>query len=253
MKTVPLRGQKARGRVALVDDEDYELVSQYRWYVWEKPGTATKRPQGPYVETRVAGTRSSLRMHILIMGQPGIDHRDHNGLNNQRSNLRIATGSQNNQNMRSPIGYTSQYKGVYWSRQKRRWHATIAIGRKSRHLGFYVSEVEAAIAYDDAAPEMFGEFACLNFPGGVSQELRDQLRAEREATEARDAAEARLRQRAGASEWWQQRAAETYACTVCGAAFLARSLVPALYCGETCKRRAKRRRERERRTAGRLF
>src|SRR6185437_13748204 len=105
MKTVPLGGKNARGRVVLVDDEDYELVSQYRWHVLEQvePG---RRPVGPYAKTtrKLNGRYVTIRMHILIMGRKGIDHRDHNGLNNQRSNLRIATGSQNNQNMRSALG-----------------------------------------------------------------------------------------------------------------------------------------------------
>src|SRR5580704_8392166 len=98
METVPLHGKKAAGRVALVDDEDYELVMQYRWHVWETPPTATRRGTGPYARANIGYGRSERRsaaMHCLIMGQRGIDHIDHDTLNNQRSNLRPASHRQN--------------------------------------------------------------------------------------------------------------------------------------------------------------
>jgi hypothetical protein len=251
MKTVPLHGKIARGRVALVDDEDYELVIQYRWYVRETLRGAGKRNSGPYAVTMIgskqAGTRTSLGMHNLITGISGIDHRDHNGLNNQRYNLRPATDLQNLRNTRGRLGFTSEYKGVYWSKQKRRWHALITIDGHGRHLGFYISDTEAALAYDDAAREHFGEFACLNFPEGVPQAVRDQFRAEREAADAERHAEARRVHDAKLADWWEQRTHEARVCTVCETEYLTKATRPTLYCSGACSATAKRRRDREKR------
>lgn len=164
-KTVPLYGRKAAGRVALVDDADYELVMQHRWYVRERhePGQC---PAGPYAVTgakrneRVAGTA----MHILIMGRPWVDHIDHDTLNNQRSNLRPATPAENTYHSRPRTGTTSPYKGVHWSSRDRRWQARIKQHGRSIYLGNFTAEKNAALAYDVAARKLFGEFAVLNFP-----------------------------------------------------------------------------------------
>ena len=95
MMTVPLGGKKAAGRVALVDDEDYELVNQYRWHVREdaRPGHRS----GPYAGTCLPGPGGKfvfVFMHTLVTDFPKPDHIDGNGLNNQRSNLRPATAGQ---------------------------------------------------------------------------------------------------------------------------------------------------------------
>lgn len=164
MKTVPLHGAKAAGRVALVDDEDYGLVSQYRWYVWEN--LKRRSPVGPYAiaPIRRDGKQTTIKMHILIMGQPGIDHRNHNGLDNQRSNLRLATAGQNTHNMRAHRDGFSRFKGVSWSFDGNIWVAQICVNGHNRRLGRFPFEEEAARAYDAAAREAHGEFACLNFP-----------------------------------------------------------------------------------------
>ena len=175
MKTVVLHRKKAAGRVALVDDEDYELVTRYRWHVLElqNPGC---RPVGPYAVTQITqgGRRVELFMHTLITGYPMTDHIDHNGLNNVRSNLRSATASQNNYNSRPQVGTSSQYKGVHWASRDRRWRAGIKHGGKSRYLGTFWTEKDAALAYDTAAREFFGEYALLNFP-----EIKEEMKAER--------------------------------------------------------------------------
>lgn len=246
MKTVPLGGKKAAGRVALVDDADYDLVMQYRWHVKETLREPPKRSDGPYACTMIRGTGTWLYMHDLIMDAKGIDHRDHDGLNNQRSNLRPATEQQNRRNTRKRLGYSSQYKGVYWSKQKRRWHALITIDSRSRNLGFYTSETEAALAYDDAAREVFGEFACINFPLGVPQATRDRLRAGSVAAEADREAEKRRAIGARTADWWAKRPAETRVCTVCGAEYLTTAPQASLYCGGACAKRAQRQRARER-------
>lgn len=97
--------------------------------------------------------------------QPGfiVDHRDHEGLNNTRTNLRLATRSQNSCNNKKTRGRSSKYKGV--SRDKRGyWRAKIHFKGKHIFLGYFDNEIDAARAYDKAAKELHGEFAVLNFP-----------------------------------------------------------------------------------------
>jgi hypothetical protein len=169
MRTVTLCGTKAAGRVALVDDEDFELVSRHRWYVHEtiRDGRVTK---GPYA-FRQAGTkrtrRTNLFMHTLITGYALVDHRDHDGLNNQCENLRDATVVQNHANRLKQPGSSSLYKGVSWHAHTGKWRSYISIDNRHRHLGLFITE--AAVAYDAAALNLHGEFALLNFPhGGVA-------------------------------------------------------------------------------------
>jgi len=105
----------------------------------------------------------SLHRFILDVTDPAIqvDHRDHDGLNCTNDNLRIATKCQNQWNQRLNRLNTSGYKGVSWN--KKHWIATITINSKATYLGGFASKEAAARAYDAAAREYFGEFACLNF------------------------------------------------------------------------------------------
>ena len=165
MMNVPLHGKIAAGRVALIDDADYELVMQHRWNVKEEVRNGL--PHGPYAMTsiKVEGKTRIVLMHKMLTGWPRTDHIDHDGLNNQRSNLRPATGSQNQWNSRSGKG-TSKYKGVDWDKKARKWRAGIRPSGVRRWLGNFACEEDAARAYDAAALELFGEYACVNFPRG---------------------------------------------------------------------------------------
>jgi len=164
VRTIPLGGKRAAGRVALVDDQDYDLVIAYRWHVAlvSRPG----RDAGPYAQTNAKdgdGRFRSLKMHNLILGCKGVDHINSDGLDNQRHNLRPATTPQNNAHVRPQLrAKTSLYKGVYWDRQHKIWRARI--GRPQREVGRFASEEDAARAYDAAALALWGEFALLNFP-----------------------------------------------------------------------------------------
>lgn len=163
MKTVHLGGKKAAGRVALVDDEDYDLVLPYNWYCVEV--TTPGKRSGPYARTTVfsdTGKSGALFMHNLIVDYPKPDHIDGDGLNNQRSNLRRVSASQSAINRRT--WGRSAYRGVCWYRRYSKWNATITYRRKSRNLGYFASEEDAALAYDAAARELHGAFARLNFP-----------------------------------------------------------------------------------------
>ena len=153
-----------RGKVALVDDEDFEWLNQWKWQAVKGHTTwyAYRYPTLP------GGKRRLVLMHRAILCPPkekDVDHKDRNGLNNQRDNLRVATQTQNNQNARSHQGTTSQFKGVHWFKATKRWQSQIKYNGKKIHNGFFLSEIEAAHAYDRAAMKYFGEFARLNFPG----------------------------------------------------------------------------------------
>jgi hypothetical protein len=249
MRTVPLSGKKAAGRVALVDDEDYDLVMQYRWHIHDPEPKPGQQRKGPYAVTNgyAGGRRHYQRMHCLIMGRKGIDHKDHDGLNNQRSNLRPATGSQNNQNARPRLAGSSQYKGVCLVRRGRWWRAYIDCDGKRRWLGDFASELEAAYAYDAAARALFGEFACPNFQEGPTQAMRDQWQVAREARMAADETERARKYGRAMSEWWTQREPETFICVECGAEFQSRAMGQKLRCSKECRAKAGVRQKRKRR------
>lgn len=197
---VPLYGKKAAGRVARIDGGDYDLVMQYRWFVTQGVATATRRPWGPYASTNtwINGQPGTLRMHVLIMGRPYIDHIDHDGLNNQRSNLRPATGTENAGNQRPRLSVTSSYKGVSRHSPTGKWQAGIQASGRKYHLGYFSSEIEAARTYDTAARELFGEFACTNFQDESTQATRDAWAAA--VTKAE-----RTAHHPGLAGWWGER------------------------------------------------
>ena len=257
MRTILLGGKKAAGRVTRVDDGDYDLVMQYAWRVYERDATATRRAVGPYAMTTVwdsDGKRyRSFQMHRLITGYPKTDHIDHDGLNNQRYNLRPATTSQNSQNQRPRSGFSSQYKGVFRVKKSGMWRAVIGLDCDTRRIGDFVSELEAAYAYDAAARKLFGEYACPNFPEGPTRAMRDEWQAEHDARQAILAEEHARRQAARSAKGWEDRPLETYVCVFCGAKYASRSRRPTFHCGNICYQRDLRQRERERRLEGRLF
>lgn len=145
----------------LFDDADQDLVSQYTWCVSQARDnlwyatTASRRPDG---------RPTSLRMHVLLTGELGVDHINHNGLDNRRANLRSASVAQNQGNRLPRAGTSSQYKGVYRNRRLGKWAAQITVEQRGIHLGLFADEMDAAKAYDSAALQAFGEFALLNFP-----------------------------------------------------------------------------------------
>lgn len=158
MREIPL----TQGKVALIDDEDYPLVSPYKWYLAKRG-----RVRIAFYAIRNLrdhdGKWTMQLMHNLIMGTKGIDHRDNNGLNNQRSNLRLSNQEQNGGNMTPRQGGSSKYKGVSWRKDRSNWTAYIHAGGRKKTLGSFDSEIDAAKAYDRAALTYFGEFAKLNF------------------------------------------------------------------------------------------
>lgn len=155
--------QLTKGKVALVDDEDYDKLSNYKWF--------SHKGYSTYYAFRNSSAkggkkRTFILMHREILGltNPTVlcDHKDHNGLNNQRWNLRSATKSENNSNRRPTENRTSKYLGVSWNRKKNKWVAQITSNRKKIWIGACENECEAALAYNEKAIELHGQFAKLN-------------------------------------------------------------------------------------------
>jgi AP2 domain len=148
-----------QGKVALVDDADFELVSKWKWH-------AVKSPRGSvfYAARNIKSDRGwrIIKMHQVILGFPGfrIDHRNGNGLDNQRGNLRQASQMQNCHNTSARAA--SGYKGVYFHPHSGRWQSKIMVNWKTRSLGYYQTKEEAAAAYDAASFELVGEFTRPN-------------------------------------------------------------------------------------------
>lgn len=159
MREIPL----TQGMVAIVDDEDYAKLIEHKWCAQRA------KTQGIvyYYAVRTARDEHECRytefMHHVIMGRIRVDHKNRDGLDNRRENLRVANQAQNNANRRKYHGIrSSKYKGV--TKENARWRARIKSPEKRIHLGFFDTEEEAAKAYDRAAKKLFGEFALLNFP-----------------------------------------------------------------------------------------
>lgn len=156
MKTIDL----TQGQKALVDDEDFEWLSQWKW-------SAAKQGSDKWRAMRTVknGSRQRvIRMHRLIMnaktGQT-VDHINGNPLDNRRANLRFATQQQQMINRRGWVSRpkTSRYKGVYWQKDINRWRSRF----REKYLGTFTNEEDAARAYD-AEAHKFSPFARLNFP-----------------------------------------------------------------------------------------
>jgi len=158
-----------RGMTALVDDEDFEWLNQWKWFAHK--GTDQKT----YYAGRDQGYKCKphqIWMHRVIMNTPPelqVDHIDHDGLNNQKHNLRNCTHHQNHMNL-SNYG-VSKYKGVsfFKNNHPKRVRASITLNNNIIYLGVFYTEEEAARAYDKKAKELFGEFANLNFPDSLQK------------------------------------------------------------------------------------
>jgi hypothetical protein len=152
--------QLTQGKVALVDDEDYERCMQYKWCaVYSHRDTYYAKRALPL--TRVMQPLASFIM--CVSKGVIIDHIDNDGLNAQKHNLRVATQTENKRNARKRANTSSQYKGVSWSKRNKKWRAYVRYKHTQIYLGYFVNEIDAALAYDDAARKYYGEFARTNF------------------------------------------------------------------------------------------
>ena len=152
MKYIPL----SQGKQAIVDDDLYESLSGYRWFVnngyarcWDGSGRG----------------RKIILMHRVILNTPeGLctDHINGDRLDNRRENLRVCTKAENSRNRGVEKTNTSGFKGVNWHKRDRVWQARLNYLGKFIWLGSYKTKEEAALAYNRGAIELHGEFACLN-------------------------------------------------------------------------------------------
>lgn len=180
-KKLPL----TKARYALVDEEDFEILSTYKWSV---SGT----PDRPYAHNHVLGL-----LHRAIVAPPGdmeVDHINGNTLDNRRSNLRVCTSSQNKANSRIRSDNTSGFRGVSSYKRGRSWTSGIGFKGKWIFIGRFSDPMDAARAYDIKAREIFGEFARLNFPDdavrdldGLRSNLRLRTRSQRAASSKKNA------------------------------------------------------------------
>jgi AP2 domain len=145
--------------VTVVDDADYGVVSRYKWKVLV--GSRTR-----YAARTVRKNRKyqTVYLHRYLTGASAdeqVDHRDGDGLNNQRANLRRCSATENRRNQGKYRG-SSRFKGVSWRPDRNKWRATLVVAKRQVSLGYFKSEEGAALAYNRAAIEAFGEFARRN-------------------------------------------------------------------------------------------
>jgi hypothetical protein len=154
MKQIPL----SRGLFALVDDEDYEFLAQFKW-------NAFGRQSHVYASGRVGG--KTVFMHRLILGitesKVVCDHINGCGTDNRRCNIRPCSHAENMRNQSKIFRETSSiYKGVRFHKRDKKWLARIRCDYKEFHIGTFNDEKSAAIAYNNAAKALHGDFARLN-------------------------------------------------------------------------------------------
>ncbi|MCJ7458336.1 MAG: AP2 domain-containing protein [candidate division Zixibacteria bacterium] len=153
-----------QGKVAIVDDEDFEELNKYKWDAHISWHTY-------YVERgvydRETGKVKIIKMHRQIMGFPEgkeIDHINHNGMDNRKCNLRSCEHWQNKKNGLLYKTNTSGFRGVSWYKRSQKWRAYFYRESTQKTIGYFDNIIEAARAYDEKAKEL-GEFAILNFGG----------------------------------------------------------------------------------------
>lgn len=152
-----------RGQVALVDDKDFNWLNQWKWHI--RKGRSDKKWYATHT-IRIGMKYKVILMHRFILGLTDskiqCDHKDGDSLNNQRSNLRSATNTQNQQNKKKRQYCSSKYKGVTWCKDHQKWRVRIIIDRKPLTIGYFCEEIDAAVAYNESAKKHFKEFASLN-------------------------------------------------------------------------------------------
>ena len=163
MKIIKLNSRKYPGHKVIVDDEDFEELSRYNWHPANSHDKKVAYAKGHIDGILIKMHRFILKIHEYDIKNKLIDHKDRNGLNNQKENLRICSISDNQHNsIKSKRGKISKYKCVGFNKKLQKYNAYITYYSKQIHLGYFDLEIDAALAYNKKATELFGEYACLN-------------------------------------------------------------------------------------------
>lgn len=157
-----------QGKIAIIDDEDFDRVSRFKWYYRGRYGDRANE-QGYALRTvREPGKKqTTISLQRFVMNKPEgfeVDHINGDRLDNRKSNLRLATKSENSHNSQKRKNNTSGFKGVHFKKETGKFGATIHTEGKQKYLGYFETAIEAAKVYDEAARHLYGEFARLNFP-----------------------------------------------------------------------------------------
>lgn len=176
MKLIPLSqsGKMAGLCSAVVDDVDYDWVNAVPWVVKVHSAAGNKLAYAFRIE-QSNNVRRNIRMHRKIwehhhgpipagMDIDHIKHGEWGGLDNRLGNLRLTSHQRNRANSRRYKNNTSGYRGAYWYKPYGTWKAQISINLKAKHLGFFPTALQAALAYDEKARELYGDGPHLNFP-----------------------------------------------------------------------------------------
>lgn len=166
MKEIPL----TQGKVALVDDEDFEKLNKHKWCAHRGSSDIWYAERGIYIKK----TRKvhHVRMHRVITNVKkgkDVDHKNHNGLDNRKENLRICTRSQNSINSLFKKRHRHDVHGVQLRKDTKKWIVIV----KKRSFGCFTDKIEAAHIYDKYAKLIYGEFAVLNFPEELEQNIKE--------------------------------------------------------------------------------
>jgi len=149
----------SRGLFATVDDDQYEKLNAFKW-------SALKGRYTYYAVRTQHNLKKTILMHRQIMEAAKgtlIDHKNGNGLDNTKENLRFASYAENQHNRRNEPYGKSKYRGIVGREKIKAWQAKIGAKGKYYHLGYFKEEKEAALAFDKGALKYHGEFAVLNF------------------------------------------------------------------------------------------
>jgi len=151
-----------QNKKALIDYMDYKVVSKHKWHT-HKSSDILYAGTNLYSKEKNRN-QTKILMHSLILGENLIDHKNGNGLDNRRSNIRACTISQNRANSSKAKGTSSKYKGVFWRDADKKWFAQTSKNHKRYYIGKFENASDAAKAYDNFARKLYGDFAKLNFP-----------------------------------------------------------------------------------------
>lgn len=167
MKVIKINSKVHGELEILVDDEDYEYINQWKWHAYKNPSSNIIYARRNVNKNRKNPKNQSFYLHRQLLKLTSlkdiVDHVDHNGLNNQKYNLRIGTHKDNMQNINSHKDSSSKYIGVFWDKSRNKWAAGFSLNGVPKRIGRFNSEEDAAKARDEIVKKYYGKNVNLNF------------------------------------------------------------------------------------------